>query len=188
HARFLLIAASVVMVVLGSLQVFTGFFSGSDGPIAVAPQEPTVTAPESTPPANLVPAPAIPAGRQTGLTPIDEILAAPSAGILPPPDLPVSVPASPDPAAPRDRMVTGAVRQPSAPVIQPPSAARPTDPDKLPASITGGLRTAATKGDPAAEFEVAVRFAEGRGTPQNFAAAAEWFERAAKQGLPPAQL
>ena len=84
-------------------------------------------------------------------------------------------------------MVTGAVRQPSTPATQPPPAARPTDPDKLPASITGGLRAAATKGDPAAEFEVAVRLAEGRGTPQNFAAAAEWFERAAKQGLPLAQ-
>src|SRR5262245_35960210 len=189
HARFLLIAASVVMVVPGSLQVFTGFFGDSSGPIAVAPERPTATVPNSAPPAEVEPAPAIPANRQTGLLPIDEILAAPSAGMLAPPDLtaPASVPASPDPAPPRDRMVTGAVRQPSAPATQPPSAARPTDPDKLPASITGGLRTAAAKGDPAAEFEIAIRFAEGRGMPQNFPAAAEWFERAAKQGLPPAQ-
>ena len=59
--------------------------------------------------------------------------------------------------------------------------------DKLPAAIGGALRTAAAKGDPAAEFEIAQRYAEGRGVPQNFAEAAEWFERAAKQGLVPAQ-
>jgi localization factor PodJL len=64
---------------------------------------------------------------------------------------------------------------------------RTNETEKVPAAITGGLRAAATKGDPAAEFEVAVRLAEGRGIPQNFAAAAEWFERAAKQGLVPAQ-
>jgi localization factor PodJL len=185
HARFLLIAASVVMVVLGSLQVFTGFFSGSNGPAAVAPQEPTVTAPNSGAPAEREPMPAIPPSRQTGLLPIDGTLAAPNAGVLAPPEplAPVAEPASAEPSAPR--LVTGSVRQPSTPMIQPP--ARATDVDRLPASINGGLRTAAAKGDPTAEFEIAVRFAEGRGMPQNFAAAAEWFERAAKQGLAPAQ-
>jgi localization factor PodJL len=74
------------------------------------------------------------------------------------------------------------VRQPNAL-----PAARTNEGDKLPATITGGLRAAATKGDPAAEFEVAIRLAEGRGMPQNFAAAAEWFERAAQRGLVPAQ-
>jgi localization factor PodJL len=182
HARFLLVAASVVMVVLGSLQVFTGLFSQPTTPGAVTPADPVVTAPNSAPPADLEPVPTIVPSRQTGLLPIDETLAAPSAGILAPLDPVVAVPSpAPSPA------VTGSVRQPSTPATQPPPPARPTDPDKLPASITGGLRTAAAKGDPAAEFEVAVRFAEGRGTPQNFAAAAEWFERAAKQGLPLAQ-
>ncbi len=185
HARILLIAASVVMVVLGSLQVFSGFFNRSSGPIAVAPDEPTATAPNSNAPADIEPAVVAPPSRQSVLLPVDQILAAPSAGILAPPEppAPASVPASPDPA--RDRVVTGTVRPPSSPT--PPSPARPTDTDKVPAAIVGGLRAAAAKGDPAAEFEVAVRFAEGRGTPQNFAAAAEWFERAAKQGLAPAQ-
>src|SRR5215467_6793721 len=185
HARLLLIAASVVMVVLGSLQVFTGFFSGSNGPAAVAPQEPTVTAPNSGVPAEREPMPAFPSSRQTGLLPIDGTLAAPNAGILAPPEplAPLAEPASAVPSAPR--LVTGSVRQPSTPMAQPPE--RATDADRLPASINGGLRTAAAKGDPTAEFEIAVRFAEGRGMPQNFAAAAEWFERAAKQGLAPAQ-
>jgi localization factor PodJL len=60
--------------------------------------------------------------------------------------------------------------------------------DQLPAAVGGeGLRAAAAKGDPAAEYEVALRFLEGRGVPQDLTAAAEWFERAAKQGLVPAQ-
>ena len=42
-------------------------------------------------------------------------------------------------------------------------------------------------GDAAAEFEVATRFAEGRGVPPSNEQAARWLERAAKQGLAPAQ-
>jgi len=60
--------------------------------------------------------------------------------------------------------------------------------DKLPASIGGpSLRAAALAGDPAAAYEVAVRFAEGRGVAQNAEHAAHWFDRAAKTGLAPAQ-
>jgi len=60
--------------------------------------------------------------------------------------------------------------------------------DRLPTAIGGApLRTAAMAGDPAASYEVATRFAEGRGVPQNNEEAARWFERAAKQGVTPAQ-
>ena len=60
--------------------------------------------------------------------------------------------------------------------------------DKLPATIGDpALRKAAMAGDPAAAYEVATRFAEGRGVLQNKEAAAHWLERAAKQGLAPAQ-
>ena len=89
-----------------------------------------------------------------------------------------------------DRLVTGSIRQPdaaAAKLLPGESSARPTGAGKLPAAIGSGLSAAAINGDPAAEYEVAVRFAEGRGVPQDLAAAAEWFERAAKQGLIPAQ-
>jgi len=67
------------------------------------------------------------------------------------------------------------------------ATAQPT-PDKLPASIGDpALRMAAAAADPAAEFEVALRYSEGRGVPQSFEDAARWFERAAKNGLAPAQ-
>ena len=49
------------------------------------------------------------------------------------------------------------------------------------------LRVAAAKGDPSAEFEVASRFAQGRGVPKDFAKAAEWYQRAASRGSAPAQ-
>jgi localization factor PodJL len=58
----------------------------------------------------------------------------------------------------------------------------------LPSTIGGpALRTAAMAGDTAAEFEIAIRFAEGRGVAANERQAAHWLELAAKQGLAPAQ-
>ena len=64
----------------------------------------------------------------------------------------------------------------------------PPEPGKLPAAIgTSALRSAALMGNPAAEYMIAVRYAEGRGVPQDLTAAAQWFERAAAQGLAPAQ-
>jgi localization factor PodJL len=60
--------------------------------------------------------------------------------------------------------------------------------DRLPGGIGGArLRNAAVAGDPAAEYEIAVRFAEGRGVPSNLEEAARWYERSAAQGLAPAQ-
>jgi len=60
--------------------------------------------------------------------------------------------------------------------------------DKLPVSIGGPtLRTAAIAGDTAAEFEVAMRYAQGRGLPPDQQRAAHWLELAAQQGLAPAQ-
>ena len=60
--------------------------------------------------------------------------------------------------------------------------------ETLPATIGGpALRTAALSGDASAAYEVAVRFAEGRGVAQNNEAAAHWLDRAARLGLAPAQ-
>jgi len=88
-------------------------------------------------------------------------------------------PAAPEPApaAQAPAIATGP-RQAAAPA---------TSADKLPATFSSSLRAAAVKGDPAAEYEVAMRYLEGRSVPQNPADAAEWLERAAKQGLVPAQ-
>ncbi|RUT34511.1 hypothetical protein EMQ25_00670 [Arsenicitalea aurantiaca] len=60
---------------------------------------------------------------------------------------------------------------------------------ELPPEAVGpqGLREAAANGDPRAQFEVAAIYTEGRALPQDFAAAAIWYERAAAQGFAPAQ-
>lgn len=55
----------------------------------------------------------------------------------------------------------------------------------LPPATVGplSLRLAAAKGDASAQFEVAARLAEGKGTDQNFAEAVRWYERSAAQGF-----
>jgi localization factor PodJL len=60
--------------------------------------------------------------------------------------------------------------------------------DTLPESIgTAKLRQAALAGDAFAQFEVATRFAEGKGVPQDHTQAFTWYERAATRGLASAQ-
>jgi localization factor PodJL len=70
-------------------------------------------------------------------------------------------------------------------------ATRETTPnaaDKRPSAIgNSALRSAAAAGNSAAEYEVGIRFSEGRGVPQSFEEAARWLARAADHGLAPAQ-
>ena len=71
---------------------------------------------------------------------------------------------------------------------QPAPAAEVPTTDGLPAAIGGArLRNAAVAGDPAAAYEIAMRFMEGRGVPANLEEAVRWYERAASKGLVPAQ-
>jgi localization factor PodJL len=68
------------------------------------------------------------------------------------------------------------------------SIARPAA-HELPPALIGpmSLRVAAAKGDPSAEFEVAARFAEGKGVEQDLKQAVAWYQRAATQGFAQAQ-
>jgi localization factor PodJL len=59
--------------------------------------------------------------------------------------------------------------------------------EHLPDAIGGPqLRSAALKGDPTAAYEVAVRFAEGKGVAANYDEAVKWLDRAAQAGVVPA--
>ncbi len=66
-----------------------------------------------------------------------------------------------------------------------------SEPDALIAAplqaIGPALRMAALAGNPAAEYEVGLRYAEGQGVPRNLEEAARWFERAAAQDVALAQ-
>ena len=88
----------------------------------------------------------------------------------------------------------------AAPIAAAPAAAPPTSSntaatnsqepplEALPGTIGGpGLRAAAMAGDMAAQYEIGLRFGEGRGVPRNERQAAYWLDLAAKQGLAPAQ-
>jgi len=58
--------------------------------------------------------------------------------------------------------------------------------EKLPDTIGPALRAAALKGDATAAYEIATRFADGKGVAQNLDEAAKWFDRAAQAGVVPA--
>ena len=112
--------------------------------------------------------------------------AAPTFAPLLPPSLPPAPQVSPAPAAPAvnadtTRDVTGSIATPA------PRQAPAAKADQLPPAIGSKiLLAAAASGEPTAAYEVATRFAEGRGVPRNFQEAAVWYERAARAGLAPA--
>jgi localization factor PodJL len=70
----------------------------------------------------------------------------------------------------------------------PADAGQATDGPDLPVAIgSAALRQAALSGDAVALFEVATRFAEGRGIAKDQAQAMAWLQRAALRGFGPAQ-
>jgi localization factor PodJL len=104
------------------------------------------------------------------------------------------------PSAPRTVVTTttgdlaGALSQSASEPASPSTPPKPEMPAmsravELPPAMLGplSLRRAAAKGDPRAQFEVAARYAEGKGIPRDFGQAATWYQRAAAQGLAPAQ-
>jgi localization factor PodJL len=84
--------------------------------------------------------------------------------------------------------VTGSIPRNAPPARTPGGApAGQSNIDTLPASVGAALRAAIAATDPAAEYEMGVRFADGRGVPQSLTEAARWFELAADAGFVPAQ-
>jgi localization factor PodJL len=212
--RSLLIGASVVVIVLGTFKMaMTLLDTGSvlQLPMTEHPSEPAASAPARAPaPAesNVPAMPAAPAMPATPLmmspTPVEKQSNnsfAPntldSARIAVPPSLPTpstpppapalptsALPASAPPAATND--ITGAITtMPASGVTLAMIAVPPSE--RLPDGIGGpALRTAALKGDPAAAYEIGVRFAEGKGVAPDLDQAAKWYDRAAQAGVVPA--
>jgi localization factor PodJL len=95
------------------------------------------------------------------------------------------------PATPPEE--TASVGEPSVPgtdvaTVAPPLSNALSPPPALPEEIgPARLRDAALGGDAAAAFEVAARYAEGRGVLPDMPTAVVWYERAANVGLAPAQ-
>jgi localization factor PodJL len=193
--RSLLVGASVVVIVLGTFKMaMTLLDSGT--PPSMPESEISSEPPAAAPPAEnakpAMPAPAMPSmtsptpiGRQSLNAPAPSTSDSTASLMIPQAAAPVAAPitaaditgtipqASPAiPAFPANRKLT---------LIQIPPE------EKLPDGIGGPvLRTAALKGDPAAAYEIGVRFAEGKGVPANYDEAAKWYDRAAQAGLVPA--
>jgi localization factor PodJL len=86
-----------------------------------------------------------------------------------------------------DSTPTASIAPPSAIANSPIAPAEPQLSATLAAALPASLRDAVIAGLPAAQYELAQRFFEGRGVPQDQQAAALWFQRAASSGLAPAQ-
>jgi localization factor PodJL len=143
--------------------------------VARADQAPLETPPLPMPKPGVAP----PSGRGPATKPVG--------GVIPPAEAQPGAGAMPSWAVPE---ITGALPQPDAVQVPPgPGRSVAIVEDKLPVTIGNqALRAAAIAGDPAAAYEVASRFAEGRGVPPSSEEEeARWLERAAKQGLAPAQ-
>ena len=198
--RALLVGASVVVIVLGTVKMGLNLLNGQDSTTSTLPAESSVAPPAPPPASDTGPrsdaAPAMPS--ITSPTPLERqsmttqapAAAMPAAVPFEPVAPPVASPATPD--------VTGSIATPPqerVSVTIPPVAKSKTKTapvlvpvaDKLPDSIgSAALRNAAGKGDPGAAFEIGVRYAEGRGVTPDYAAAAIWYERAAQGGIVPA--
>jgi localization factor PodJL len=191
RVRSLLVGASVVVIVLGTFKMaMTLLDTGSEFQLPMMGHSSEPAAPAQAPaPAENSAKPAMPAMPAAPMmispTPVEKQSnnssgpnTLDSARIL------VSPPAAPSPAAASD--VTGAI-----PTL-PPTGAKlamiavpPTE--RLPDGIGGPvLRAAALKGDPAAAYEIGMRFAEGKGIAPNLDEAAKWYGRAAQAGVVPA--
>jgi localization factor PodJL len=204
RVKSLFIAASIIAIVVGSAQIAGNVLDlgNSTTKTAEAPAFDTGdteaavddAAPESTVSiaANPLALPKLPA-----MGPLASPSGGPAIATTPPLGLNPTTPAIPSLFAPpmlgSKNDITGSISRPAANS----QAARPPAPstlpsqqsaDQLPVAIGGPkLRSAAIAGDGAAAYEVAVRFAEGRGVPVNMDEAARWYERAASKGLTPAQ-
>ena len=193
--RSLLVGASVVVIVLGSFKMAMTLLDVGSAPPIPALENASEPPPAAAQPSaddsakRAMPDPALPSmtsptpiGRQSlnSLAPsasdsavsvaIPQPAAAPAASPVPASDVTGSIPAAPTASSGRRLGL----------VQVPPS-------ERLPDGIGGPvLRAAALKGDPAAAYEIGVRFAEGKGVAANFDEAAKWYDRAARAGVVPA--
>jgi localization factor PodJL len=204
--RALMIGVGILLVLYGGMQVFNMMSASDDRaheaprpsssqnvppapeqPVLAAPAEVAPTAPTAPPAPNRQSAiaPAVPFVAPVATTAM--ITATPVQAAIPAPAAPATQ------AAPPAGDITGSVTQPQAgapkPALNPPLSlqAPSLSADKLPAAIGGpALRAAAASGNAAAEYEIGLRYAEGKGVPANLELAVHWFERAAQRGVAPA--
>jgi localization factor PodJL len=189
--RSVLVAASVVVIVLGTFKMAMTLLDGSSAPTAAPAIENSSDQPAAAqPPADSGAKSAAPDQDMPSLTSPTPIgrqslnRAAPSA-----PEATASIESPQVPsAAVATGDITGSIAAPlgsanghKLSTVQVP----PTE--KLPDGVGGPmLRAAALRGDPTAAYEIGLRHAEGKGVAPNLDEADNWYERAARAGGAPA--
>jgi localization factor PodJL len=219
--KSLFIAASIVAVVIGGIQIAGNVMDFGSSRISVAQntdesrtdlnadpktdaggsKTAAATMPTAPAPSNLAANTSVPLDT-SGILPgymspapaVDGGVLASKAPLIFNPNAPGSpslfnMPATKPPAPAATNDVTGSIPSATGKArVARPSTPPPQEAERLPTAIGGTqLRNAADAGDPAAAYEVAQRFSEGRGVPTNLEEAARWYERAAGKGLAPAQ-
>ncbi len=197
--RPLLLGLGALVMLIGAYQVARISIEGGNLPGPGAHQEAEATSEDAGAPAQEANAPA----QATAPDATAPAAIAPHAAVpmLPPKEPPrlASPTSAPDPV----RIVTPPTMQPPRPAVPPKPVtpphvdAAPIDPTPTgsidqtrvlqPPEAIGVIKSLAERGEPAAQFELAVRYADGRGVARDAKAAAQWFEKAANQGLAPAQ-
>jgi len=188
RVRALLVGASVFVIVLGTAKMASNLWHSGEtdrsAPAMESHAVPPAPAPATLParthdaddnsaPAAEQPVPQTPS--MTSPTPIDkQSMNAPTTTLPSWASSPSITPVAPS-AQPANTDITGSI----------PSVSDAIAP--LPDSIGGpALRAAALKGDATAAYEIALRYADGRGVTANFEESAKWYDRAAKANLVPA--
>jgi localization factor PodJL len=208
--RPLMIGIGVLLLVLGGFQLVSNYLGARQMPSEASSvrENPPAAAPSTgSAPNVLVPAPSLvppaperrsesspPDAGPARVAPAAEAVMTPPAGDAaaaePKPGAMAPAPAIPGAVnATNPTEITGSTAAPPPAVAVATPPAVPAAPaEKLPPSEIGaGLRNAAIVGNPAAEYELALRYTEGRGVPPSLEEAVHWFERAANHGLAPAQ-
>ena len=192
--RSLLVGASVVVIVLGTFKMAMTLLDGGSAPQLPPMQNSSESQPAAQPPADDSAKPAMPdpaAPSMTSPTPIGRQSF--NNSVPNPSDGGTSVAIPQAAAAPAASPISSSDITGTIPTLTAMPAGRklsmvavpPTE--RLPDAIGGPvLRAAALKGDPAAAYEIGVRFAEGKGVAPNFDEAAKWYDRAAQAGVVPA--
>lgn len=189
--RSVFVGVSVVVIVLSTFKMAMSLLESSSAPPVPAVEHSSAQPTPAQPPANGAAKPAAPdqvAPSMTSPTPIGRQSNNAGPNVL---DATASakisqVPAGSNASVASTDDITGTIPTAATGGRSPGTVQIPPT-EKLPDAIGGPkLRAAALKGDPAAAYEIAVRFAEGRGVDANLEEAAKWYDRAAQAGLVPA--
>jgi localization factor PodJL len=182
-AKKLLIAGSVAAIIIGAALTAMDLLSPDAPPIPTFDLPDTLEVPKNAPNGapNATPTPSQPMPSPQGsltVPPAADSEATGPVGGMPSLFDPTATMAS---RAPNGE-VTGSVAYKTAP---PPTGNAGTDP--LPPSVSPAIRHGLAAGDPAAEYELGIRYAEGRGLTPSAPDAVRWLQRASDAGFAPAQ-